>query len=232
MAKETKTAAQRDVDTPYKTRTPDHTPGDVTEDDQTADASVRDLEDAANSGPVDESVMTPEVQPEVVETIQAQGIGPRDPYPTGDPPNAEEGFTRIHGYKRDLEDTPNQGVQGVKGGKKGPNEGTQPLGKGPSGTRGTNRIHANASMLVKAPIIRSRHRSRILNHDPDHHHAAARGNGRSLAQHCRDRRRADADVDLWDRAATRRPAHRMRPCRPTPAATGCSAAAPRRRWVR
>lgn len=124
-------------DEPYKTRTPDHTPGDVSKDDQTADASVADLADAANS-PADDSVMTPEVEPEVVETIQAQGIGPRDPYPTGDPPDAEEGFTRIHGYRRDLSDTPNQGTQGIKGRPKGPNQGTQPLGKGPSGKSGKN----------------------------------------------------------------------------------------------
>lgn len=104
---------------PYKTATPDHTPGDVTEDDTTADVSRADLADAANS-PADDSVMTPEVEPTVVETVQAQGIGPRDPYPTGNPPNAEDSFTRIHGYKREA----------------GPNQGTQPLGSGPSGEAG------------------------------------------------------------------------------------------------
>ena len=41
-----------------------------------------------------------EVEPEVVETVQAQGIGPRDPYPTGSPPDPAETFKNIHGYDK------------------------------------------------------------------------------------------------------------------------------------
>jgi hypothetical protein len=40
-----------------------------------------------------------EVSPGPVETIQDQGIGPRTPYPTGDPPPPSESLTRGQGIK-------------------------------------------------------------------------------------------------------------------------------------
>ena len=106
---------------PYKTATPDHTPGDVSEDDVTADVSRRDMSDAANLG-ADEPAKTPqnpvtEVTPEVRgEHVPAEnfreavhqspvtrvdedlGIGPRTPYPTGNPEPERERFFRLNGY--------------------------------------------------------------------------------------------------------------------------------------
>jgi hypothetical protein len=45
-------------------------------------------------------------QPEVAETIEEQGIGAQDPYPTGNPPVPEDSE----------KDVPNTGVQPVKKG--------------------------------------------------------------------------------------------------------------------
>jgi len=73
---------------PKKTATPDHTPGTVTDADKTADVSTADLADAANSPP---NQMTEEVHiTERAATVQEQGIGPRDPYPVGNPPDPTE----------------------------------------------------------------------------------------------------------------------------------------------
>lgn len=44
-------------------------------------------------------VSPPEVSPGSVETIQDQGIGPRTPYPTGNPPPPSESITRGQGIK-------------------------------------------------------------------------------------------------------------------------------------
>ena len=44
-------------------------------------------------------ITPPEVEPVPVETIQEQGIGPRTPYPTGDPPPPSESLTIGQGIK-------------------------------------------------------------------------------------------------------------------------------------
>jgi hypothetical protein len=61
----------------------------------------------------DNPQMTEEVQPEPVVTIQDQGIGPQDPYPTGSPPDQEETYTRVHSGSR-VTDGPNVGTQTTK----------------------------------------------------------------------------------------------------------------------
>lgn len=52
----------------------------------------------------DPKQLTEEKHPEKVETIQDQGIGPRDPYPTGNPPAQPGG----------KDGGPNEGTQAVK----------------------------------------------------------------------------------------------------------------------
>jgi len=49
--------------------------------------------------------MTDEVWPERVKTIKEEGIGPRTPYPTGNPPDPDQ--------KRKVK-VPNEGAQPVK----------------------------------------------------------------------------------------------------------------------
>jgi hypothetical protein len=49
-----------------------------------------------------------EVTADRVETIQSLGIGPRDPYPTGNPPTTERGASKNPSSK-----TPNEGAQGI-----------------------------------------------------------------------------------------------------------------------
>lgn len=66
-------------------------------------ATKKEPAKTANS-PADDAVKTEEKHPEKVETIQEQGIGPRDPYPTGNPP-AQPGPD---------DDGPNQGTHAVK----------------------------------------------------------------------------------------------------------------------
>ena len=48
--------------------------------------------------------LPPEVEPEVIETIQEQGIGPRTPYPTGNPPPVHEEVTRSQGINKGRDD--------------------------------------------------------------------------------------------------------------------------------
>lgn len=43
------------------------------------------------------------VPPEPVETIEDQGIGATDPYPTGSPPDPAEEFRKIHGFDKPTE---------------------------------------------------------------------------------------------------------------------------------
>lgn len=109
----------------YKTKRPNETPGDLTEDDSktTADVSQRDLDRGANRGaqrpaePNREPYAPGEhndhdfrtrVENTKVVTIEEQGIGVRDPYPEGNPPDPEDVFEEVHGYPRppDDEDAP------------------------------------------------------------------------------------------------------------------------------
>lgn len=54
------------------------------------------------------------VDPIPVETMEAQGIGPRDPYPTGDSPPPAESTTRSQGIKG-VTDKPSEGPSESKG---------------------------------------------------------------------------------------------------------------------
>jgi hypothetical protein len=73
----------------------------------TSDPLVTDPFDTSDApAPSEPERLTPEVEPEVVETIQSQGIGPRDPYPTGSPPSPEVDFKTIHGYTKPAEEAP------------------------------------------------------------------------------------------------------------------------------
>jgi hypothetical protein len=66
-----------------------------------------------------------EVSPGPVETIEEQGIGPRTPYPDGDPPPTEEIVTRSQGIKKG---TPRDGERGdTSAGPRAP--ATDPFGK-------------------------------------------------------------------------------------------------------
>lgn len=112
------------------------TPGDVSEDDQTADVSPRELATAANAGAdfkrlQEESAMSAEANaPDrsplaegehlpgkdfrtKVENTAAGDLNmdPRQPYPTGNPPDPREAFHRMHGYYP--EDKPSQTGPGV-----------------------------------------------------------------------------------------------------------------------
>ena len=52
--------------------------------------------------------VTPTVEPtEKVETIEQQGIGAKDPYPTGNPPTPKDAKANV----------PNEGIQSTKKGK-------------------------------------------------------------------------------------------------------------------
>jgi hypothetical protein len=79
---------------PSKTAKPNHTPGNVDKDDPTADASKADLDKAANIGADPKNPAS--------EAISAEGAGdldqdPREPYPTGNPPDPRETYHSIHG---------------------------------------------------------------------------------------------------------------------------------------
>jgi hypothetical protein len=101
----------------YKTATPNTTPGDLTEDDlkTTGDASQADLAQGASTGaaPPPEPNREPYAEGEhldhdfrtrvegtAVVPVEQLGIGPRDPYPEGHPPDPEEVFKELHGYPR------------------------------------------------------------------------------------------------------------------------------------
>ena len=110
---------------PYKTATPDSTPGDLTKDDEQTSSNVseEDLATAANTGASDiarqsdvmRKAMEPDrTNPEPGEHVPAKDfrtqventaagdlgltIGPRDPYPTGNPPDPKEAFYDINGF--------------------------------------------------------------------------------------------------------------------------------------
>jgi hypothetical protein len=116
---------------PYKTATPDKTPGDLTDDDAatTSDVSEEDLATAANQGAgeiarqsdVMRKAMEPNrTNPEPGEHVAASDyrtrventaagdlgltIGPRDPYPTGNPPDPREAYYQVRGYYPEDED--------------------------------------------------------------------------------------------------------------------------------
>ena len=60
--------------------------------------------DTASDVPGVGPALPPEVEPEPIETIQEQGIGPRTPYPTGNPPPVHEGVTRSQGINKGRDD--------------------------------------------------------------------------------------------------------------------------------
>ena len=94
-------------------------------DDEVADVSPKELAKAASAGAAEKA--TPqnpktEVRPEkrgehvpspnfreavhqspITRVDEDLGIGVRDPYPTGNPPDPAEAFKRIHGYDRPKE---------------------------------------------------------------------------------------------------------------------------------
>jgi len=104
----------------YKTATPNQTPGDLVEDDlkTTSDVSQADLNRGASAGAQEkQAIPEPNREPYApgehldhdfrtrventkVVTIEEQGIGPRDPYPEGNPPDPEQEFQELHGYPR------------------------------------------------------------------------------------------------------------------------------------
>jgi len=104
----------------YKTETPNQTPGDLVEDDlkTTSDVSQADLNRGASAGAQEkQAIPEPNREPYApgehldhdfrtrventkVVTIEEQGIGPRDPYPEGNPPDPEQEFQELHGYPR------------------------------------------------------------------------------------------------------------------------------------
>jgi hypothetical protein len=114
-----------EAEEPYKTATPDKTPGDLTEDDDatTSNVSEEDLATAANTGAADiarqsdvmrEAMEPDRTHPEPGEHVPAKDyrtrventaagdlgltIGPRDPYPTGNPPDPREEYYNINGF--------------------------------------------------------------------------------------------------------------------------------------
>jgi len=114
---------------PYKTAKPDSTPGDLTDDDAatTSDVSEEDLSTSANQGSetigqgsdVMRKAMEPDrADPKPGEHVPAQdasfrventaagdlNMDPREPYPTGNPPDPREEFYRVHGYYPENED--------------------------------------------------------------------------------------------------------------------------------
>lgn len=114
----------------YKTADPNRTPGDLVEDDlkTTSDVSQAELNQGASAGAAEKQVM-PEpnrepyapgehldhdfrtrVENTKVVTIEEQGIGVRDPYPEGNPPDPEFVFQELHGYPRP-EPTEGEGPQ-------------------------------------------------------------------------------------------------------------------------
>jgi len=104
----------------YKTAEDNVTPGDLVEDDlkTMTDVSPEQLADAGNAG-AEEKQRMPEpdrrpyaegehldhdfrfrVEGTAVVPVEHLGIGPRDPYPEGNPPDPEEVFKELHGYPR------------------------------------------------------------------------------------------------------------------------------------
>lgn len=86
---------------PYKTATPGHTPGDISEDQSTAtnDANLQDLAEGAgvSGGPLDDPVGEAYTMGEAVEP----GVAPKEPYPSGSP-DPEGEYEKIHGHRRDV----------------------------------------------------------------------------------------------------------------------------------
>lgn len=104
----------------YKTAEDNVTPGDLVEDDlkTMTDVSPEQLGQAGNAG-AEEKQRMPEpdrrpyaegehldhdfrfrVEGTAVVPVEHLGIGPRDPYPEGNPPDPEEVFKELHGYPR------------------------------------------------------------------------------------------------------------------------------------
>jgi len=89
------------------------TPGDTSEDDETADVAPGDLDKAANAGaavknveplPEGEHLPGPDFRQAVENTAAGDlDMDPREPYPTGNPPDPRETYHRIHGYYPDDE---------------------------------------------------------------------------------------------------------------------------------
>ena len=77
-----------------------------------ADMMTEQEKDTSSGVPGVGPVSASEVSPGPVETIEDQGIGPRTPYPTGNPPPTDEVITRSQGINRgdqpEARDTPNK----------------------------------------------------------------------------------------------------------------------------
>jgi hypothetical protein len=107
-----------------KTATPNHTPGNVSKDDKTADASVGDLNEAANVGadtknrraknnphepnraPLKEGEHPGKDFRFSVENTPAGDLNqdPRTPYPTGNPPDPYEVLREVRGPAEENDD--------------------------------------------------------------------------------------------------------------------------------
>jgi hypothetical protein len=82
-----------------KTAKSNHTPGNVSKDDQTADAPTRDLKRAANAGAEAKNPSEP---------VKVEGAGdlnqdPREPYPVGAGQDPREEYRKIFGKYPDDE---------------------------------------------------------------------------------------------------------------------------------
>lgn len=102
---------------PYKTATPNQTPGDLTKDDAqtTSDVAQRDLAGAANVGAAEQQAdfvnreplkegehLTDDFRSRVENTAAediTKTIGPRDPYPEGNPQDPNWGYRQAHGHE-------------------------------------------------------------------------------------------------------------------------------------
>jgi hypothetical protein len=112
-----------EAEEPYKTATPDKTPGDLTKDDDatTSNVSEEDLATAANTGAADiarqsdvmrEAMEPDRTNPQPGEHVPAKdfrfrventaagdlNMDPREPYPTGNPPDPREEYYNINGF--------------------------------------------------------------------------------------------------------------------------------------
>jgi hypothetical protein len=107
----------------YKTATPNQTPGDLVEDDlkTQTDVSTDELATAGNAGaeaksgndpnapnrtPLQQGQHLPgkDFRTQVENTAAGDlNMDPREPYPTGNPPDPRESFHRMHGYYKEEE---------------------------------------------------------------------------------------------------------------------------------
>jgi len=83
----------------------------TTEDgeDDLADSRPQELENTpANSAHTSSATFRQDVhQQRVTRVDEDLGIGPRDPYPTGNPPDEREIYHSIHGVYKEDKDAPN-----------------------------------------------------------------------------------------------------------------------------